>query len=693
MSFLVSFIKNFFKIIFNLAVGNSEEIILYALLVFSLVLFDVTFYYTFAEQINKHLLISLLWFGMVLFSSLVIFRFVIAAARESFRENMSLFEVVAFIEAKRRSEELKKQGKNPKFIVAGEEEEGEKEKEKGEEKKKEGFLLRLLGFLPFREKKKEKKKQVQEERKTETVCISAVQFSQSQLHSQSESSRPKLVEQQVQVKEQAQVLEKSEAKPNQELKQEVHENSQEQQLQKAEQKEEVAEARAVEDRVQEVQQEVQVEETTARSSIADQEDREEQQPKQLEQSEEPGIEQAKKLFKLFAEVTQDDKVLDLVTELYGLYLNEPDMNSLGFEPSESQSLKWKALKQIPLYEHVLNVVEEAVRLADKQGLQGLEKLALMLSALVHDLGKLTTVVSSIGVEERKRKVKEHPNYGYQFLMNFFREKEREQKLPFAAEWFEAIAEAVKYHHTVVPQSKPVWFELLKRADWEARSKESGLTEQEIKEFYKEIFADYSLIDEEQAKEFVITAFRKAIVDIIKDYPSYAYPLRAGIPESFFGVDESGKAFIYIDPENLLNSLVSFSKEFKKYAEGFRTKLGKDKQLHYNNDLKRFVAFTLSEAGYADLERNRYSNQLVFDSDVKMSRVFSVGDKKAIMAIPLKVDVIAQEAGRSISEIINAVNDAVRKRPSSYYIGTAKDEHAERLLYIPSKELVEELGEK
>jgi HD-GYP domain-containing protein (c-di-GMP phosphodiesterase class II) len=594
----------------------------YVLMIFSLVFFDVALYYSMGELFSKYLILTLVWFFVVLFTALVIFRLVVKAAQDTFKETMSILEVAAFLELKRKAEEKKKE-EAPKIVVAEEQEQ------------RRSILSRIVSKVaPKREQEFQQAAAPQPQPPKEEP-------------KQEKKSRPKKQADSAPEKKEQEQVQQPEPQP--------------------EQVEEKAEERPEE----------QVEERKVEIKVAE----EEQTP--------AGRSSLEELLEIFSRSTSDEKLLELAGNLFSLYLEEPKLNSLGFTPPENLAKRWQALGELPLHQHVLNVVKEADALAQKNGLEGLERTALLLSALAHDLGKLKAVQKFVGA--RRPKVQEHPQYGYAFLIDYFREKEEKGELPFSREWFEQVASAVKLHHTVVPEDKPKWFKLLKEADWEARRKESGLTEQELREFYKEVVLDYSVAGEEESREFVLQAFRKAVVEKIAKQPHFAYPVAAGVPTAFFAVDQEERAYIYIDPEVLLKALVLASGELRRFAEGFRTKRGKDGNYYYNNELKRFVVQVLEEAGFAQLH-GRYSNVLVFEGNPKkISGLFDKNGKKAIMAVPLVVSTIAKEAGLSEQQVREAVNTAVRRKPSLYYVGKAKDENADKLLFIPSKEVVEELS--
>ena len=686
--------KNLLKWIVRLIFSDFDDYFLYTLLIFSLIFFDVALYYSVGDMINKYLLLTILWFAIVLFTALLIFKIVIKFARETFRENMSIFEVVAFIEAKRRSEELKRRGIKPEIIVAGEEEKKEKEEEN---KKRKGLIERILDTFRKKESESTARKESTEERRERELVSNVPATLKQELLETKQTAGQTEARQEVRT-EQNQKEAVSKTNKNESKATESEQTRQDSKQEPRQEAPAVEPAEQVEQNVeqQELPSEVKFH-VVEESKGAPQETK---QPAPAGRSEdnqlrldEGKLQLVEEILKMFEEVMNDEKLLKLVAELLQVYAVEPDLNSLGFVPDDDKPESWHALAKIPLLLHVANVVSHAKRLAEEKRLPQLEKVALMLAALVHDIGKVDKVREVVGAKTYE--VHKHAEYGYKFLSTFFSEKAEEGELPYSQDWFDNVALAVKYHHTVVPSGKPEWFNLLKKADWLARREETGLSEEELREVYKNLVKDFSNVDEEETNALIVEAFKAGIVNKIRQQLSFAYPVNANVPVAFFGVDESGEAFIYIDPENLLRFLAMSHLGFKTFAKGYKTKRVKGKEeSYYNNEIKKLVSEALWKAGYAAIEEGRYSNVLVFENTEKIEKVkkkgFSVRDgQRCIMAVPLKVSAIASEIGVSVKEIIEAVSSAVRKHPSNYYIGNAYDENADRRIAIPCKEVVEE----
>jgi HD-GYP domain-containing protein (c-di-GMP phosphodiesterase class II) len=640
-------VRKLFSWIVKLIFSDFEDYFIYTLLIFSLVFFDVSLYYSFGGLINQYLILTVIWLAITFLTAMLIFKLAIKFAREVFRENMSLFEVVAFIEAKRRAEELKKAGKSPHFVVADEE---EKEERQSEDKDKEKFLSRLAKVVSLTARSEEKKEKEESEKK---------------------ASKRKCRKKAEQPEEKPQTQpEQSEQQPEEQQPEEVQPEEQPAEEEKQEGGEEKAPVIKVAD-----------EEETRKPAIKNLEDL----PAEVNESFE-------EIYNCFASATNNEKVFALLERILQVFALEPNQNSLGFEPDDRAPAHWHKLAEVPLIKHTANVVRYASQLADENKLSPTEKIALLYAALLHDIGKLKSARMVVGASSYN--ITQHPEYGYRFSLSLLSDANKEGILPYAYEWFESVAEAVKFHHTVVPGDKPKWYSLLKKADWTARREESGLSEEELKGLYRELLDDFSSADEEEVKELVLAAFRNSIVARIKEDPSSAYPRINGSVVGFFGIDESGEAFLYIDPENLIRFFCLASPSFAKFASAYKTKKVKGKsELYYNDELKKLVSSALYSAGFAVLEEGRYSDTLVFENTkkieaVKRNGLFPVDDKKAVMGVPLRVSAVASEAGTTASAVADAVCAKVKKHPSLYYIGYAYDRELGKKLAIPSEQVID-----
>jgi len=107
-----------FRLLFKLIFGDFENL-LYSLVSLGVMLFLVVTWKTHKELILSSYLTSAVFAILCFLAVVLVFRLVVEVAKSVFREDMELFEVIAFVEAKRKAEELKKQNRSPEIKVAG----------------------------------------------------------------------------------------------------------------------------------------------------------------------------------------------------------------------------------------------------------------------------------------------------------------------------------------------------------------------------------------------------------------------------------------------------------------------------------------------------------------------------------------------------------------------------------------------
>jgi len=144
-------LKGLFKIIF----GDIENF-LYVLLSLGVFLFLVITWKTHKELILSSYLTAVVFAILCFLAVVLVFRLVVEVAKSVFREDMELFEVIAFVEAKRKAEELKRRNQSPEIKVKGSE-----------------TFSSLLSFLFSFFTKKEDQKLSKEEPKEEEVAVAS----------------------------------------------------------------------------------------------------------------------------------------------------------------------------------------------------------------------------------------------------------------------------------------------------------------------------------------------------------------------------------------------------------------------------------------------------------------------------------------------------------------------------------------
>jgi len=106
-----------FRWLFKVIFGDFEQL-LYVLVSLGVFLFLVLTWRTHKELILSSYLTAAVFAILCFLAVVLVFRLVVEVAKGVFREDMELFEVIAFVEAKRRAEELKKQNRSPEMKVA-----------------------------------------------------------------------------------------------------------------------------------------------------------------------------------------------------------------------------------------------------------------------------------------------------------------------------------------------------------------------------------------------------------------------------------------------------------------------------------------------------------------------------------------------------------------------------------------------
>ena len=107
-----------FRWLFKVIFGDFEQL-LYVLVSLGVFLFLVLTWKTHKEIILSSYLTAVVFAILCFLAVVLVFRLVVEVAKSVFREDMELFEVIAFVEAKRKAEELKKQNRSPEIKVAG----------------------------------------------------------------------------------------------------------------------------------------------------------------------------------------------------------------------------------------------------------------------------------------------------------------------------------------------------------------------------------------------------------------------------------------------------------------------------------------------------------------------------------------------------------------------------------------------
>ncbi|GAB6075163.1 HD domain-containing protein [Desulfurobacterium crinifex] len=106
-----------FRWLFKVIFGDFEQL-LYVLVSLGVFLFLVLTWKTHKELILSSYLTAVVFAILCFLAVVLVFRLVVEVAKSVFREDMELFEVIAFVEAKRKAEELKKQNRSPEIKVA-----------------------------------------------------------------------------------------------------------------------------------------------------------------------------------------------------------------------------------------------------------------------------------------------------------------------------------------------------------------------------------------------------------------------------------------------------------------------------------------------------------------------------------------------------------------------------------------------